>query len=160
MAANNDTTQSASGTLTNHSTPAKKPKIKTTRKAPASGSRAGTTRTSASKPAPAPAVTEIIFKDEPNPYVTPQPPYIWIDFPQQSERLLGPIYNIRLGVGGAEHVDISIDGGVWQTCRLTSGYWWYDWANIQPGRHTLVARMRLPDGRWFRTPTRACEYRP
>ena len=49
-------------------------------------------------------------------------------------------------MGGAEQVEISIDGGVWQNCRLTSGYWWYDWSAIRPGRHTLVARMRTPDG--------------
>jgi hypothetical protein len=63
-------------------------------------------------------------------------------------------------VGGAQHTELSIDGGVWQNCRLTSGYWWYDWSGIQPGRHTLVARMRTSDGRWYRTPPRTCERRP
>lgn len=106
------------------------------------------------------APAEILFEELPNPFHQPVPPYIWIDFPEQGERLLGPIYNIRLGVGGADQVEISIDDGVWQDCRLTSGYWWYDWSAIRPGRHTLVARMRTADGRWYRTPNRNCEYRP
>ena len=106
------------------------------------------------------AEKEILFKDLPNPFETPQPPFIWIDYPQANERLLAPVYAIRLGVGGAEWVEMAIDNGPWQTCRLTSGYWWFDWANIAPGKHTLVARMRTPDGKWYRTPPRPCTYRP
>jgi hypothetical protein len=122
----------------------------------------------AGRPAPAPArkpatsggPTEILFKELPNPYRQPEPPFIWIDFPQQNERLFVPEYVIRLGAGGADAVELSLDKGDWLPCRLTSGYWWFDWANIAPGKHTLVARMRTIDGRWFRTPPRTCEYRP
>ncbi len=106
------------------------------------------------------AGAEILFEQAPNPYQTPQPPYIWIDHPEERERLLGPVYVVRLGAGGAEQVEFSIDGKSWQPCRLTSGYWWHDWSGIQPGKHTLVARMRTENGRWFRTPPRTCEYRP
>jgi len=56
-------------------------------------------------------------------------------------------------------LDICIDKGPWISCRPTSGYWWYDWSGIAPGKHTLVARMRTPDGRRYRTPVRTCEYR-
>jgi hypothetical protein len=143
----------SSGILTNNSavTPSKKGKAKAARKT-----------ASASKPANASAEspTEILFTDSPNPYHPTPPPFIWIDFPQQNERLTGPVYVIRLGAGGAQHVELSIDGGVWKNCRLNSGYWWFDWSGIQPGRHTLAARMRTHDGRWFRTPLRACERRP
>jgi len=125
----------------------------TTRKA----SSASSSRSAAVQPA---AASEILFTEDPNPYLSPAPPYIWIDFPQQNERLLGPLYNIRMVIGGAQAAEISIDGGPWLTCRLTSGYWWYDWAAIKPGKHTLTARMRTPDGRWYRTPVRHCEYRP
>src|SRR5262245_53272001 len=38
------------------------------------------------------APTEVLFKDPPNPYAIPQPPYIWIDHPEQSERLLSAVY--------------------------------------------------------------------
>lgn len=109
---------------------------------------------------PAASATEILFKDTPNPYHPPQPPFIWIDFPREQERLRGPVYVIRLGVGGAQQVELSIDGGSWQSCRLNSGYWWFDWSGIRLGKHTLVARMRTFDGRLFRTPTRTCDYRP
>jgi hypothetical protein len=142
------------GTVANTpASPSKTRKAKTTRKAAAPKSSG----------APAPsrnASAEILFNQEPNPAYTPQPPYIWIDFPLNHERLLGPVYVIRLGVGGAQLVELAIDGGSWQPCRQTSGYWWYDWSGIQPGKHTLVARMRTDDGRWFRTPLRNCDYRP
>jgi hypothetical protein len=103
---------------------------------------------------------EILFTQEPNPHREPVAPYIWIDFPIQSEALRAPTYVIRLGVGGADLVEISIDKSPWLPCRLTSGYWWYDWSKIARGKHTLVARMRLPDGRWFKTPPRPCDYKP
>jgi hypothetical protein len=102
---------------------------------------------------------ETLFTQEPNPSHQPAAPFIWIDFPVQNEVLRATTYVIRLGVGGADLVEISIDQSPWLPCRLTSGYWWYDWANIARGKHTLVARLRLPDGRWFKTPPRQCDYR-
>jgi hypothetical protein len=136
---------------------------------PATPSRSGKVKSprkdiaaSPKRPSPASAATsaEILFKEQPNPAQAPKPPFIWIDHPREQERLTGPVYAVRLGVGGADQVEISIDGGVWQSCRLTSGYRWYDWSGIQPGRHTLAARMKTPDGRWYRTPPRSCERRP
>jgi hypothetical protein len=100
---------------------------------------------------------EILFTEEPNPFRPPVAPYIWIDHPTEGERLRGPVYVIRLGVGGADAVEISFDKGNWLPCRYASGYWWYDWTNISSGRHTLVARMHTPEGRWYKTPTRNCE---
>ena len=106
------------------------------------------------------APLETLFTQEPNPFKEPVAPYIWIDHPEQNVTLRGPHYNIRLGVGGADLVEISIDKSPWLPCRLTSGYWWYDWSDIAPGKHTLVARMRTSDNQWFKTPPRACTYRP
>src|SRR5579872_5737588 len=122
-------------------------KRKSAQKAPAAGSSIR----AAKKPATA-GPAEILFKDLPNPYQQPVPPYIWIDHPQQNETLSAPTYVLRLGVGGADLVELSIDKGPWLPCRLTSGYWWFDWAAIAPGKHQLVARMKAADGRWFRTP--------
>jgi len=119
---------------------------------------ANPTGRSAAGPRMAPG--ETVFQDLPSPYHAPVAPYIWIDHPQQNERLRAPIYVIRIGVGGARHVEISLDDGSWQNCRLNSGYWWYDWSAIPPGKHTLVARMWTQDGRAWRTPPRTCEYRP
>ena len=150
MASNGqNNTQTFSSNTTPSSATAKR---RASRKNPASAAR-----TTGARKAPGPV--EILFKELPNPYVQPQPPYIWIDYPQQNERLFAPMYVMRLGVGGAEAVEISIDKGPWQPCRLTSGYWWYDWAAIPTGKHQLVARMRTTDGRWFKTPPRSCDYR-
>lgn len=121
--------------------------------------RKATPIAASSKKRSSPKSSEILFEDEPNPLQPPVPPYIWIDHPQQEEHLFAPEYVIRLGVGGAETVELSIDKEPWTPCRLTSGYWWYDWENFSRGKHTLVARMKAHDGRWFRTPPRSCEYR-
>jgi hypothetical protein len=143
------------GTPAASSAKAKRPK------APRKASPARSSRV-AKSPTSAPAVTpgDILFTLPPDPTKTPIPPYIWIDYPQEAERLLGPVYHVRMGIGGAEKVEMSIDGGPWLNCRLTSGYWWFDWSGIQPGRHVLVARMRTENGRWYRTPPRTCEFRP
>jgi len=106
------------------------------------------------------APVEILFDQEPTPYREPVAPYIWIDFPSQNEQLRSTEYVIRLGVGGATQVEIAIDKKAWQPCRLASGYWWFDWSTISRGKHTLVARMRTPDGRWYKTPPRSCEFKP
>jgi len=102
---------------------------------------------------------ETLYDQEPNPFHAPEAPYIWIDYPTQDEALQSPEYHVRLGVGGADLVEISIDKSPWLPCRLTSGYWWYDWSDIPPGKHQLVARMRTSDNRWFKTPPRACNRR-
>jgi hypothetical protein len=104
--------------------------------------------------------TEILFAEEPNPFQAPVPPFIWIDHPAQDETLRAPIYSVRLGVGGGDLVEISIDKSPWLPCRLTSGYWWYDWSGIPKGKRTLVARMRTSDGRWYKTPPRICQHKP
>lgn len=101
-----------------------------------------------------PVYAETVFEALPNPYHEPVAPYLWIDYPQQKEMLHASDYVIRLGVGGADLVELSIDQGSWLPCRATSGYWWYDWSAIAPGEHTLVARMKTWDGAWFRTPER------
>ncbi len=137
------------------------PKRKSTRKTGSSPAR-GQTTPEAKRPVTraSSGPTEILFTQEPNPLREPVPPYIWIDHPLQGEILKAPVYVIRLGVGGADLVEISIDKSPWLPCRLTSGYWWYDWAAISKGKHTVVARMRTSDGRWFKTPPRVCDYRP
>lgn len=130
----------------------------TKRKSPARKASTAAPKTRGAKTS-APAEVEILFTQAPDPYREPVAPFIWIDHPQDGERLGGPVYVIRLGVGGAEAVELSIDKKAWTPCRLTSGYYWYDWAAIAPGKHTLVARMRTADGRWFRTPPVRVEYK-
>ena len=115
-------------------------------------------KSAARKPSAPQGPTEILFKETPSPYSEPLAPFVWIDHPQENEQLSAPVYVIRLGVGGADAVELSTDKGPWETCRLTSGYWWYDWAGIARGKHTLVARMRTAGGQWYRTPIRNIVY--
>jgi hypothetical protein len=153
MASNETNTTSNSSQTTNAEAPAK-------RKSPAKSATAGkkSTRKESAKKVDTTASTEILFKEEPRPGLEAVPPYIWIDHPIQGERFFAPVYVIRMGVGGAERVEISIDKGAWRECRLTSGYWWYDWKDIARGKHALVARMKTAGGQWYRTPSRNIDY--
>jgi hypothetical protein len=145
-------------TTENGSAAAASTKRKPTRKTTGASSAASTPKTSARKTPASQAPTEILFKETPSPYSAPIPPFIWIDHPQENERLSATDYVIRLGVGGADAVELSIDKGPWEACRLTSGYWWFDWEDIARGEHTLVARMRTAGGQWYRTPVRNINY--
>ena len=64
-----------------------------------------------------------------------------VDYPQADECIAHPSYTFRIGAKGAEQVEVSINGSLWQPCRLAVGYWWYDWRDYLPGRHQVVARM-------------------
>jgi hypothetical protein len=151
MAANETQTTSNSSPAATSSAP---PKRKSSPKAAAAKKPA---RKEKMKTDPT-ASTEILFKEEARPGFEPVPPYIWIDHPIQGERFFAAAYVIRVGVGGADRVEISVDKGPWLECRLTSGYWWHDWTNIARGPHTLVARMKTSGGQWYRTPVRNIEY--
>ena len=71
-----------------------------------------------------------------------------VDYPQRSETIVSEGYSIRLTVpDGALGVEVSIDEGLWQSCRPAAGHWWYDWADYPEGSHRIVARHALPDGR-------------
>jgi len=131
---------------------------KAARSTPAAPKKTVTRKRSTPANTSTPTYPEKIYDVQPNPYHQPVPPYVWIDHPQQNETLHAPEYVVRLGVGGEEWVELSINDSEWQPCRFTSGYWWYDWSNIQPGRHKLVARMKTANGEWFRTPDRFCTY--
>lgn len=63
---------------------------------------------------------------------------IVIDYPQRGELISSEEYSIRIEALEAAKVEISIDGGPWQPCRLSVGYWWYDWAGYLPGRHEIA----------------------
>ena len=124
-------------------------------KPPTLTKKTGTRRKpAAAAPAPVSLYAETVYEALPNPYHAPVAPYLWIDYPVQKEMLHAPEYVIRMGVGGEALVELCIDNGAWTPCRTASGYWWYDWSNIAPGEHILVARMKTFDGAWFRTPER------
>jgi hypothetical protein len=73
--------------------------------------------------------------------------YILIDYPVDNETVSGLHYAIRVGASDAGFVELSFDGGDWQTCRAAAGYWWFDWGYFSPGTHKIVARLCDQDGK-------------
>lgn len=63
-----------------------------------------------------------------------------IDYPKDREPVTYPQYTIRVDALKAEKAYISIDDGPWQECRMTDGYFWYDWSNFLPGWHEIRAK--------------------
>ena len=80
-----------------------------------------------------------------------------IDYPQNGESLQPHHYAVRIGMSGGEGVEISIDGGEWQACRQTQGYFWHDWQGIAKGSHKLVARVKLRDGKFKKSKVVHCK---
>jgi len=66
-----------------------------------------------------------------------------VDFPRESSTISGPYYSVRIGALEADTVDVCINQGDWLTCRHAAGYWWYDWADFEPGEYQIVARARI-----------------
>lgn len=65
-----------------------------------------------------------------------------IDYPRENETIISDHYAIRVSAPeGVPFVDVAIDEGPWQACRLAIGHWWYDWTDYPPGKHTIRARV-------------------
>ncbi len=78
-----------------------------------------------------------------------------IDYPQPKDVVLSTAYTMRIGaVDRVDAVEVSVDGGPWQSCRSAVGYWWFDWSGYMAGRHELSARGRRSDGREVSTSQR------
>lgn len=82
--------------------------------------------------------------------------YVVIDYPQNGDTLAPEHYSLRIGASAGHPVEVSIDGGPWQSAREHSGYYWYDWHNIPAGKHTCVARIQLPDGKVKKSKAVSC----
>ncbi|MBI3549977.1 MAG: hypothetical protein HY078_13145 [Elusimicrobia bacterium] len=81
---------------------------------------------------------------------------VFVDYPQDGERITSNIYSFRIGTSPqASKVEVSIDGGPWLPCRIASGYWWHDWICFVHGDHTVVARAILSDGTSAKSKSRA-----
>ena len=81
---------------------------------------------------------------------------IAVDFPVDGEKMQPLHYAVRIQAQGGDAVEISIDGGDWQGCRQTEGYFWHDWHSIPKGKHKVSARMRLPNGKFKKSPVVRC----
>lgn len=83
--------------------------------------------------------------------------YVIIDYPKHGETITSRHYTIRMGAMDAKAVEISIDNGPWQPARNSVGYWWYDWNNITPGTHEIIAKMHRADGSFLISKRRRCK---
>ncbi|MDR3307210.1 MAG: hypothetical protein LBS61_06120 [Endomicrobium sp.] len=66
---------------------------------------------------------------------------IVIDYPNEAEMINGSHYALRIGASNDGYAEISFNDGEWLPCRFGSGYWWFDWMDFVPGRHSLSARL-------------------
>ncbi|HAH05574.1 MAG TPA: hypothetical protein DCM05_03460 [Elusimicrobia bacterium] len=85
-------------------------------------------------------------------------PYsIEVQYPQEGEKVYKGHYAIRVDVLNVANVHISINNGDWQSCRETSGHYWFDWYPSEAGSFRLVARATGPDGRETKSTIRTCK---
>jgi hypothetical protein len=75
------------------------------------------------------------------------PAFVTVDYPRPGERVVWPVYTIRLSVLSGGEAEISIDDEAWMPCREAAGFWWHDWSGYGRGAHKVCARITLPDGR-------------
>lgn len=65
-----------------------------------------------------------------------------IDYPGEDETISSDHYAIRVTAPeGVPFVDVAVDDGPWQACRLAVGHWWWDWTDYAPGPHRVRARL-------------------
>ncbi len=78
-----------------------------------------------------------------------------IDYPSSNDTVYCGHYSFRVGANGekVDWVKVSVNGGEWQDCRTSNGYWWYDWWNFATGTFFAEA-LALVDGKEVRTPKR------
>lgn len=84
--------------------------------------------------------------------------FINIDFPTNNEEIpIGTGYTIRISASLCETVQISVNDGEWMECRNASGYWWFDWDEVEPGKYKIYARMKKADGTEAVSKRRLCK---
>ena len=83
--------------------------------------------------------------------------YIVIDYPKHLETITSKHYTIRIGASECRNVEVSIDGGPWQSARYSVGYWWYDWNDIPQGNHEIIAKLIRNDGTYLISKRRRCK---
>ena len=83
--------------------------------------------------------------------------YVVVDYPKNLENITARHYAVRMGASDCTGVDISVNDQPWQPCRHAVGYWWFDWSDLQPGNHQLVARMHKRNGEYLISKRRRCK---
>ena len=86
--------------------------------------------------------------------------YVIVDHPNENETINHPYYAIRIGASNNAYVQVSIDGGDWQNCRHSEGFWWFDWANYPLGNHKIIARLYDYNGKLIKkSKSRKCIFK-
>jgi hypothetical protein len=67
--------------------------------------------------------------------------YVRIDYPMEGELVTSRTYSFRISASPTDRVEVSIDDQEWLPCRMSVGYWWYDWSVFGQGPHSLLARI-------------------
>ncbi|MCX7905237.1 MAG: bifunctional transaldolase/phosoglucose isomerase [Elusimicrobiales bacterium] len=83
--------------------------------------------------------------------------YVVIDYPKHQEKITSSYYTIRIGTSPTSKVEVSIDGGPWMNARESVGYWWFDWNNITPGNHEIIARIQIDENTYLTSKRRRCK---
>ncbi|MDR0485356.1 MAG: hypothetical protein LBH29_01365, partial [Elusimicrobiota bacterium] len=74
--------------------------------------------------------------------------YLCIDYPVESEQISASHhYALRIGASNDGYVEISFNGGEWNPCRYSAGYWWFDMLYFKAGDYSLRARMADAEGK-------------
>jgi hypothetical protein len=74
-------------------------------------------------------------------------PAVRVEFPGEDEAIARKPYTFHIAASpGTVGVEVSIDRGVWVSCREALGLWWCDWTGFEKGDHELIARARMVDG--------------
>ncbi len=80
--------------------------------------------------------------------ITLRKPMITVDYPRQMETIIASTYTFRFTVRAIpEQVEISMDRGPWEACRVSGTHWWYDYKDYAPGNHQFVVRATMPGGK-------------
>lgn len=83
-------------------------------------------------------------------------PTVSIDYPVEKGKILPGHFAIRCTATHGEYVEISINGGQWQVCRMAGGYHWLDWWPQEAGAVKISARIRSGDDKWVKSKVRKC----
>jgi hypothetical protein len=81
--------------------------------------------------------------------ITPAAGALAIDYPSEGDRVIQGHYAVRISAASGP-VDVSINGGEWQSCREANGYFWFDWWPETTGKQKITARQSK------KTAARAC----
>jgi hypothetical protein len=75
---------------------------------------------------------------------------IVIDYPKTGEPVDRRHYAVRVSTAEKTgDIEGSLDGGPYQPCHNSAGYWWLHLHDLSAGAHTITIRLVTTDGSHF-----------